>query len=98
MGRALAHRLKGKFFLIDGTVVAGGSDFYDDVGKVFEEAKRNAPAIIFIDDSDVIFEVSGMRIAFSDQDDVAEKLARSGNETISGIRCQALAVTCPSFE
>jgi len=58
IGRALAHRLKGKFFLIDGTVVAGGGDFYEDVGKVFEEAKKNAPAIIFIDDTDVIFEGS----------------------------------------
>ena len=58
IGRALAHRLKGKFFLIDGTVVAGSNDFYQDVGKVFEEAKKNAPAIIFIDDPDVIFEGS----------------------------------------
>ena len=56
IGRALAHRLKSKFFLIDGTVVAGSGDFYDDVGKVFEEARKNAPAIIFIDDTDVIFE------------------------------------------
>ena len=56
IGRALAHRLKGKFFLIDGTVVAGSGDFYDDVGKVFDEARKNAPAIIFIDDADVIFE------------------------------------------
>src|SRR5204862_3511181 len=54
IGRALAHRLKGKFFLIDGTVVAGSGDFYEDVGKIFEEAKRNAPAVIFIDDTDVI--------------------------------------------
>jgi transitional endoplasmic reticulum ATPase len=56
IGRALAHRLKSKFFLIDGTVVAGSSDFYDTVDEIFEAAKRNAPSIVFIDDSDVIFE------------------------------------------
>lgn len=56
IGRALAHRLKSKFFLIDGTVIAGTNDFYCEIRKVFEAAKRNAPSIIFIDDADVIFE------------------------------------------
>lgn len=56
IGRALAHRLKSKFFLIDGTAVAGSYDFYDKVREVFDAARRNAPAIIFIDDADVIFE------------------------------------------
>jgi len=56
IGRALAHRLKGKFFLIDGTIVAGSNDFYKDVGRIFEAAKQNAPSVIFIDDADVIFE------------------------------------------
>lgn len=56
IGRALAHRLKSKFFLIDGTVVAGSDVFYRKVTRVFEEAKRNAPAVVFIDDADVIFE------------------------------------------
>ena len=56
IGRALAHRLRGKFFLIDGTVIAGSADFHDDVALIFERAKKNAPAVIFIDDSDVIFE------------------------------------------
>lgn len=56
IGRALARRLKGKFFLIDGTVVAGSNDFYEKVEKVFEEAKKNSPSVIFIDDADVIFE------------------------------------------
>jgi transitional endoplasmic reticulum ATPase len=59
IGRALAHRLRGKFFLIDGTVVAGSCNFYEQVREIFEAAKRNAPSIIFIDDSDVIFEDSG---------------------------------------
>jgi predicted AAA+ superfamily ATPase len=56
IGRALAHRLKSKFFLIDGTVIAGTDHFYGKVHKVFQAAKKNAPSIIFIDDSDVIFE------------------------------------------
>ena len=56
VGRALAHRLKGKFFLIDGTIISGTRDFYGTVHKIFEYAKDNAPSVIFIDDSDVIFE------------------------------------------
>src|SRR6185369_10446805 len=42
IGRALAHRLKSKFFLIDGTVIAGSDDFQDEVSKIFDEAKKNA--------------------------------------------------------
>jgi len=56
IGRALAHRLKSKFFLIDGTVVSGSAQFFQRIHHIFEAAKQNAPAIIFIDDSDVIFE------------------------------------------
>jgi predicted AAA+ superfamily ATPase len=56
IGRALAHRLKSKFFLIDGTVVAGSGDFFDDVKEIFDRARRNAPSIVFIDDTDVIFD------------------------------------------
>lgn len=56
VGRALAHRLKSKFFLIDGTFISGTNDFYNGVVRVFEHAKRNAPAVVFVDDSDVIFE------------------------------------------
>jgi transitional endoplasmic reticulum ATPase len=56
VGRAMAHRLKGKFFLIDGTFIAGTRNFYERIQQVFETAKENAPAIIFIDDADAIFE------------------------------------------
>lgn len=56
VGRALAHRLKSKFFLIDGTFISGTDRFYAEVGRIFEAAKENAPSVIFIDDSDVIFE------------------------------------------
>lgn len=56
IGRALAHRLKSKFFLIDGTFISGTGAFYMRIHEVFEAAKHNAPSIIFIDDSDAIFE------------------------------------------
>src|SRR5205807_9012232 len=55
-GRALAHRLKSKFFLLDGTIISGTHQFYQRIQQLFEAAKQNAPSIIFIDDSDVIFE------------------------------------------
>ena len=56
IGRALAHRLKGKFFLIDGTAVADANNFYCKIDRIFEAAKENAPSVVFIDDADVIFE------------------------------------------
>ncbi len=56
VGRALAHRLKGKFFLMDGTLIAGSNDFYRELDKIVAAAKQNAPSVIFIDDADVIFE------------------------------------------
>jgi transitional endoplasmic reticulum ATPase len=59
IGRALARRLKSKFFLLDGTVISGTPEFFPRVHHIFEAAKQNAPSIIFIDDSDVIFETSG---------------------------------------
>jgi SpoVK/Ycf46/Vps4 family AAA+-type ATPase len=61
IGRALAHRLKSKFFLIDGTVIAGTYEFYNQVRRVFDVAKRNAPSVIFIDDADVLFEEKAER-------------------------------------
>ncbi len=56
IGKALAHRLKGKFFLVDGTVIAGSSQFYQILRQIFQAAEANSPSIIFIDDSDVIFQ------------------------------------------
>jgi predicted AAA+ superfamily ATPase len=56
VGRALARRLQSKFFLIDGTFISGTNQFYGNIHWVFQQAKDNAPAVIFIDDSDVIFE------------------------------------------
>src|SRR5207248_275771 len=56
IGRALAHRLKGKFFLLDGTFIAGSCNFFERVNDLFEKAKQSAPSILFIDDSDMLFE------------------------------------------
>lgn len=56
IGRALARRLRGKFFLIDGTVISGTDYFYHRIDSIFRMAIANAPSIVFIDDSDVIFE------------------------------------------
>jgi len=56
IGRALAARLKGKFFLIDGTVIAGTDSFFMRVRRIFDAAKHNAPSVVFIDDADLIFE------------------------------------------
>lgn len=57
IGRALAHRMKGKFFLIDGTFVTEPAPlFFYKVDAVFSAAKQNTPAVIFIDDADVLFQ------------------------------------------
>ncbi len=56
IGRALARRMRGKFFLIDGTVISGTDHFYHQIDYIFRMAINNAPSIVFIDDSDVIFE------------------------------------------
>jgi SpoVK/Ycf46/Vps4 family AAA+-type ATPase len=55
VGRALAHRLKSKFFMLDGSYIAGSDRFFNQVHWLFEEAKRNAPSVLFIDDGDVLF-------------------------------------------
>jgi ATP-dependent 26S proteasome regulatory subunit len=57
IGRALARRMKGKFFLIDGTFVTEPPQmFYHKLDSVFSAAKQNTPAVIFIDDADVLFQ------------------------------------------
>ena len=58
IGRALAHRLGSKFFLIDGTVISGVQGFFERVHQIFRAAVENAPSVLFIDDSDLLFENS----------------------------------------
>ena len=57
IGRALAHRMKGKFFMIDGTLFSESADsFYPKVRVVFDQAKLCTPSVIFIDDADVLMQ------------------------------------------
>jgi transitional endoplasmic reticulum ATPase len=56
IGRALAHQMKGRFFLIDGSIpTEPPSAFFGQVKAIIEQAKRHAPSVIFIDDADVLF-------------------------------------------
>jgi transitional endoplasmic reticulum ATPase len=48
VGRWLAHRLKGKFFLV------GEMMLQADIIKVFAAARAAAPAVVFIDDADIV--------------------------------------------
>lgn len=58
IGRALAHRMKGKFFLIDGSVVTDWPGaFFFKVKSIIDEAKACAPSVVFIDDADVLFTI-----------------------------------------
>ncbi len=86
IGRALAHRLKSKFFLIDGTFIAGTDQFYWRIRNVFEEARRNAPAIIFIDDCDAIFQ-SGQELG----------LYRFLLTMLDGLESESLGRVCVMF-
>ncbi len=47
IGRALAHRLRGKFFLIDGRVNAPGSNFYDRVSDIFRSRQAQCTVRYF---------------------------------------------------
>ncbi len=59
IGRALAHHMRGKFFLIDGTFVSEPAPaFFGKLERVVQEAKENAPSVLFIDDADVLFQIS----------------------------------------
>ena len=56
VGKALAHRLKSKFFLIDGTIISGTGSFYREVNRIMAYARKNSPSIVFIDDCDLLLE------------------------------------------
>ncbi|MCS6860462.1 MAG: ATP-binding protein, partial [Abditibacteriales bacterium] len=55
IGRALAHELGSKFFLIDGEASDRECHFGGYVYRLFRAAEQNAPSVVFIDDSDVLF-------------------------------------------
>jgi len=48
VGRWLAHRLKGKFFMVNEMMVQA------DMIKVFAAAQAAAPSVVFIDDADIV--------------------------------------------
>jgi transitional endoplasmic reticulum ATPase len=57
IGRALAHQMKGKFFMIDGTFTTEPpAAFYHRVKQLFDAAKLATPSVVFIDDADVLFQ------------------------------------------
>ena len=56
IGRALARRLKSRFFRIDGTFIPGTDSFYWQIQRVFQQAQHNAPSVVFLDDCDAMFQ------------------------------------------
>lgn len=52
-GRWLAHQIKGKFYSIGNDV---GKDLIDVFDSTVRKARDNAPAVIFIDDCDTMFD------------------------------------------
>jgi ATP-dependent 26S proteasome regulatory subunit len=56
IGRALAQRLRGKFFLVDGNFrdQPAGYFFYQ-LNAVVADAQASAPCVLFLDDADVLF-------------------------------------------
>jgi len=58
IGRALAHRMKGRFFLLDGSFVTEPPRlFFASVQGLVNAAKAAAPSVLFIDDADVLFQI-----------------------------------------
>jgi AAA+ superfamily predicted ATPase len=56
VGRALAQRMRGKFFLIDGNFQEQPAGlFFHLLERVVADAQANAPCVLFIDDADVLF-------------------------------------------
>lgn len=58
IGRALVHRLKSKLIKIDASVLASGGDVRSLLDPVVNLLHSNAPAVLFIDDADRIFDLA----------------------------------------
>jgi len=57
VGRALAHQMRGRFFMIDGSIAPEPAvAFYTRVRQIVLLAKRSAPCVLFIDDADVLMQ------------------------------------------
>lgn len=64
IGRALAQRMRGKFFMIDGTFRPDDHGFHMMFDRILLNAQRSSPSVIFIDDADVIFR-NGRTVGFA---------------------------------
>lgn len=56
IGRWLAHRLGGKLFLVGGEHGISGQSFIEAIDNAVTQAGRSSPAVVFVDDADLIFE------------------------------------------
>lgn len=54
VGRWLAHKLEGRFYLLTGTGISG-SEFISSITKTIAAAQRTGPAVVFMDDIDCLF-------------------------------------------
>ncbi|MEM3062369.1 MAG: AAA family ATPase, partial [Nitrososphaerota archaeon] len=64
IGRWLAHQIKGKFYLIGGESSISGRCLVDAFQNAIKKANENAPAVVFIDDGDILFEQDEVYRAF----------------------------------
>lgn len=64
IGRWLAHQIKGKLYLIGGEAGVSGSSFIEILSSTLNQARQNAPAVVFIDDVDTIFDNTDSYRAF----------------------------------
>jgi SpoVK/Ycf46/Vps4 family AAA+-type ATPase len=64
IGRWLAHQVKGKFYLIGGEAGISGNTLLDAFHGNVRKARENAPAVVFIDDADVLFDQDDTYRAF----------------------------------
>lgn len=56
IGRWLAHKIKGKFYSIGGDAGINGPSLVDAFQNTIKRAHDNSPAVVFIDDGDVLFD------------------------------------------
>lgn len=64
IGRWIAHQIKGKFYLVGGESNINGRCLVDAFQSCVRKANENAPAVVFIDDGDVLFEQDDVYRAF----------------------------------
>jgi Cdc6-like AAA superfamily ATPase len=74
LGRWIAYKLRGKLFSLPATTSVTGPSFNTNLEELFKKAINNAPAIIFMDDADIIFEyVDNYRVLLTLLDGLHDK-------------------------